>query len=70
MSSREICKFVKINAKSNEMQQTYILNWYNRYTILVPGVKNIITNLHYCGIYLELLWCIQVITENNHNEYR
>ena len=69
MASREICKFVKINAKSNEMQQTYILNWYNRYTILVQGNKNIITNLHYYGIYLGLLWCMQAITENNHNEY-
>ena len=52
------------------MQQTYIQNWYNRYTILVQGNKNIITNLHYYGIYLGLLWCMQAITENNHNEYR
>ena len=67
MSSREICKFVEINAKSNEIQQTYILNWYMRYIISEQGYKNIRTNL-FLGIYLELLWCMQAITENNHNE--
>ena len=70
MSSIEACKFVKINAKSNEIQQTYILNWYNRHTITEQGHMNTITNLLCLGIYLGLLWYMHAVTENNHNEYR
>ena len=70
MSSKEAYKFVKINVKSNEMQQTYILNWHNRPTISEKGYKKLITNPLCLGIYLELLWYVQGITENNHNEYR
>ena len=28
-SSIEACKFVKINTKSNEIEQTYMLEWYH-----------------------------------------
>ena len=52
------------------MQQTYILNWHNRPTISEKGYKKLITNPLCLGIYLELLWYVQGITENNHNEYR
>ena len=45
------------------MQETYTLNGYMRYTISEQGYKNIITNLLCLGIYLELLWCMQAITE-------
>ena len=69
MSSIEACKFVKINAKSNEIQQTYILNRYNRHTISEQSHMNTITNLLCLGMYLGL-WYMQAVTENNHNEYR
>ena len=29
MSSIEACKFVEINAKSNKIEQVYMLEWYH-----------------------------------------
>ena len=67
MSSIEAYKFVKINVKSNETQQTFMLKWdYHRARLYEYHNKYALFG-YVSGVIMVYRYGI---TENNHNTYR